>query len=31
VQPLAAGAIKMAELIVGELRKNAGPLAEYLK
>jgi lysophospholipase L1-like esterase len=25
------GAIKMAELIVGELRKNAGPLAAYLK
>ena len=26
-----AGAVKMAELIVGELRKNKGPLAAYLK
>jgi hypothetical protein len=25
------GATKMAELIVGELRKNAGPLAAYLE
>jgi hypothetical protein len=26
-----AGAVKMAELIAGEVRKNAGPLAAYLK
>ena len=26
-----AGAVKMAELIVGEVRKNKGPLAAYLK
>jgi hypothetical protein len=26
-----AGAVKMAELIVGELKKNKGPLSAYLK
>src|SRR5262249_45261349 len=26
-----AGAVKMAELIVGEIRKNQGPLAAYLQ
>jgi lysophospholipase L1-like esterase len=28
---LAAGAVKMAELIAGEVRRNNGPLAAYLK